>query len=320
MWPEPEYPRAAKHAVLVLAFVSLSLLLSRPEFILVSKMGFTAWYPATGLLLAIMLGISPWYGIAACITDLLSAPFIYHEPVLSFSHTLGPAGISACYAVAAYGLRSRLGIDVRLRNRRDIVDYICVSMSAAVGATVVGITCLVADRVILPSEYWRSGLRWFVGDAVALLGFAPFLLVHIFPRVRAWVWSAPAATAPGPETVEIGIFGIAEGIGQGLVLLATLWIMFGPVWGHLELSYLCFIPIMWIAMRQGIRRVTTGTTLLNFGIVSMLQVFPPSAALLAKIDVLMLSASGAGLLMGTVVSERHRMAIELTRQADALRK
>jgi len=41
--------------------VLLYLLLNRPEVILLSELGFSVWFPATGLVLAVMLGVSLWY-------------------------------------------------------------------------------------------------------------------------------------------------------------------------------------------------------------------------------------------------------------------
>ena len=75
--------------------------------------------------------------------------------------------------------------------------------------------------------------------------------------------------------------------------------------------YLCFIPIIWIAMRQGVRRVVTGLLGLNFGIVVRDAFVPPTAALFAKVALLMLVLSAVGLIVGSEVSERHRLTIDL---------
>ena len=92
-------------------------------------------------------------------------------------------------------------------------------------------------------------------------------------------------------------------------MLAVLWVMFGTKDGRYDHFYLCFIPIIWIAMRQGVRRVVTGLLALNFGIVVAMHLFPPTAALFAKVALLMLVLSAVGLIVGSEVSERHRLAI-----------
>ena len=51
--------------------------------------------------------------------------------------------------------------------------------------------------------------------------------------------------------------------------------------------YLGFVPIIWIAMRQGIRRAVTGLLLMNFGIVIAMHLFPPTAVVFTKVALLM---------------------------------
>jgi diguanylate cyclase (GGDEF)-like protein/PAS domain S-box-containing protein len=67
-------------------------------------------------------------------------------------------------------------------------------------------------------------------------------------------------------------------------------------------------------MRQGIRRVVTGVLALNFGIVVALHIFPAMPGVPTKIGLLMLVVSGVGLIVGSAVSERHRIALDLQEQ------
>jgi integral membrane sensor domain MASE1 len=181
-----------RHAVMSLSFVLLYLLLNRPEVVLFSQIGFVAWYPAIGLVMALMLGVSPWYAILAFLSNDLTGFVIYHQTFLSFSSTIGAAGIAACYGAAAYVLRGPLKIDLGLRRRWDVVRYVFVSASAAAGATIFGVACLIADHSITWREYKSSALGWFLGDAIGLVGIAPFLLIHIFPHVRKWLSLTPS--------------------------------------------------------------------------------------------------------------------------------
>jgi len=94
--------------------------------------------------------------------------------------------------------------------------------------------------------------------------------------------------------------------------------MFGTKDDRYDHFYLCFVPIIWIAMRQGVRRVVTGLLVLNFGIVVAMHLFPPTPALFAKVALLMLVLSAVGLIVGSEVSERHRLAIDLNEQTTYL--
>jgi diguanylate cyclase (GGDEF)-like protein/PAS domain S-box-containing protein len=310
-----------RHALVSLSFVLLYLLLNRPEVIFFSRVGFVAWYPAIGLVMALMLGVSPWYALLACLADTFAGRVLYAQPVMSFSNTLGTAGIAICYGAAAYLLRGPAQIDLGLRRRRDVVRYVLVSGAAAVGATIIGVACLIADHSITWSEYKSSALGWFLGDTIGLVGIAPFLLVHVFPYVRKWLAQtlvqAPSGIACAGRTM-LTLGTLAEASGQGLTIAAVLWAMFGTKDGRYDHFYLCFIPIIWIAMRQGVRRVVTGLLALNFGIVVAMHLFPPTPALFAQVALLMLVLSAVGLIVGSEVSERHRLAIDLSEQTTYL--
>jgi PAS domain S-box-containing protein len=302
------------HAIVSISFVLLYLLLNRPEVVFFSRIGFVAWYPAVGLAMALMVGVSPWYALLVCFSDALAARVIYAQPVMSFSNTVDAVGIAICYGTAAYVLRGPLQIDLGLRRRRDVVRYVFVTATAAAGATIIGVSCLIADHSITWGEYKSSALGWFLGDTIGLVGIAPFLLVHVFPHVRKWLSPAPSelrpAKARSPGTrFTLGMLG--ETSAQGLTMLTILWVMFGTEDGRYDHFYLCFIPIIWIAMRQGVRRVVTGLLAMNFGIVVAMRLFPPTAALFAKVALVMLVLSAVGLIVGSEVSERHRLALDL---------
>jgi diguanylate cyclase (GGDEF)-like protein/PAS domain S-box-containing protein len=309
-----------RHVLVSASFLLLYLLLNRPEVIFISRIGFVAWYPATGLVMALLLGVSPWYALLVCFADAFAGRFIYSQPIISFSGTVGAAGCALCYGAAAYVLRNPLQIDLRLRHRRDVVHYVSVTLIAAVGATVFGVGCLIADHTIAAAEYKSSGLGWFLGDAIGLLGIAPFLLVHVFPFVRQWLSPKPSHLNPSRErfTQTLSFSAIVEACGQALAIAAVCWAMFGNNDGHYEHFYMCFVPIIWIAMRQGIRRVVTGLLTINFGIVVAMHVFPPTEVMFTTVALLMLVLSAVGLIVGSEVSERHRMAITLSQRTTYL--
>src|ERR1700675_4782353 len=176
-----------RHAFVSLSFVLLYLLLTRPEVIFFSRIGFVAWYPAIGLVMALLLGVSPWYALLVCLADAVAGKIIYVQPAMSVSNTVGAVGVAVCYGAATYVLRGPLQIDLGLRHRRDVVRYVFVSATAATGATIIGVGCLIADHSIAWSENKSSALGWFLGDAIGLVGIAPFLLVQVLPYIRNWL-------------------------------------------------------------------------------------------------------------------------------------
>jgi predicted membrane protein len=89
--------------------VLLYLLLNRPEVIFISRIGFVAWYPAVGLVMALLLRVGPWYALLVCLADALAGRVIYGQPVMSFSGTVGGVGSALSYGAAAYVLRRSSG-------------------------------------------------------------------------------------------------------------------------------------------------------------------------------------------------------------------
>ena len=150
------YPRRLiiRHALVSLAFVFLYLLLNRPEVIFFSSIGVVAWYPAIGLVMALLLGVSPWYAFLVCLCDALGKQRSFtHNRQCPSAIRSDRVGIATCYGLAAYVLRGPLQIDLGLRRRRDVVRYVLVSATAATGATIIGVACLIADHSISRSEY-----------------------------------------------------------------------------------------------------------------------------------------------------------------------
>jgi diguanylate cyclase (GGDEF)-like protein/PAS domain S-box-containing protein len=315
------YPVIGRHAIFSLIVVLLYLLLNLPEVIVVSQLGFTIWFPATGLVLALLVGISPWYFPLTVFAGALAGSLIYHQPVLSWSGLATPLLLSGSYAVAASVLRGPLKIDAALRQRRDVVRYISVTLAAAIFATASGVACLAADGTISRSQYWASAWGWYVGDVVGLVGFAPFLLIHLLPWAKTLL-SLPQANRTQKDhrskAESIKLSDLPEAIGQATSMVLVLWIMFGRTLGYRQLYYLAFVPVIWIAMRQGIQRVVTGLLVFNFGIVVALKLYPTPPDSLTKVGVLMLTVSGTGLIVGAAVTERHRIAKQLSERTDFL--
>jgi signal transduction histidine kinase/DNA-binding response OmpR family regulator/HPt (histidine-containing phosphotransfer) domain-containing protein len=309
-----------RYAILSFVFVAVFLLLNRPEVIVISRLGAVVWYPAAGLVLALMLGVSPWYAFLVGFSGALAGILIYDQSINTFSGTIGAAGVAGFYAAAAWVLRGPLKIDLQLRRRRDVVLYVSVTTTAALVSTGVGVICLVADHSILWSEFWRSASLWFLGDEIGLLGIAPFLLIHVFPWVRRQLSARPAEAhlqKKHPQTTP-GFWTLVELGGQICALLLSSWMVFGVPFLQFQVPFITFVPITWIAMRQGIQRVVSGLLALNFGIVVGLHFFPPTLGLLPEYGLLMFVVSATGLIVGSAVTERHRLAVELLERTDEL--
>jgi signal transduction histidine kinase/DNA-binding response OmpR family regulator len=297
--------KIAFQALVSVAFLVSFILLNRPEIILLSRIGSVVWYPATGLMLALFVGVSPLFAPVGAVAIALAGKIVYGQPFTAWSQTVGAICISIFYATAAYVLRRSISID--LSRRRDVVKYLSVTTIAALASTGVGVLCLIGDHAVAWKDLWMSALQWFLGDEIGVLAVAPFLLIHIFPILRTRVANHPGDMGlPRPAVNFFHFWRWLEAGAQALTVVATLVIIF--VTGADELLYLVFVPVIWAASRQGIRRVSSCLLGLNFGIVLALRFFHLKEDLVPGIGLLMFVVSAVGMLVGSLVSERHRMA------------
>ena len=143
-----------------------------------------------------------------------------------------------------------------------------------------------------------------------------FLLIHMVPWVCRQL--SPGEVEHQQEcsadTTSWKSAGIVEAAAQAATLAIVIWLMFGM---GVRL-YIGFIPIIWIAMRHGVRRVVTGLLAFNFGVVIALHFYPPRPDLFTSVGPLMFVLSAAGLVVGSEVSERQRIATTVKEQATYL--
>ena len=303
-------------------FVVLYLLLNRSDVIVETQLGSTVWYPPAGLSLALVLGINPWYALLVAFADALSGAIIYHQPLASWNTVFGSPVVSGLYAVSAIILRGRLRIDLGLNHRRDVSRFVVVALGTAICTTAVGVSLLVADHVVPWSQFWSAAVGWFGGDVIAFVAFVPFLLIHVLPPIRRWLQLAPAEpvrlTPEPPTRPSIHLANAGELAGQIAGILLVLWVMFAPTFAAAQIYYLIFVPMIWVAMRHGIKRVTSAILMFNFGVVIALRFYPGSLDALPKIELLMFAVSFTGLILAAAVSERQRIAKDLQQQTTYL--
>ena len=69
-----------RHAIVSLVSLLLFIALNHSSVLLISRLGSVTWYPATGFVLALYLGISPWYAVLVCIIGVIPGVLFYHQP------------------------------------------------------------------------------------------------------------------------------------------------------------------------------------------------------------------------------------------------
>jgi PAS domain S-box-containing protein len=311
--------RLAVRLVFVAAYVALDR--SAVHFQIWS--GISAWYPPVGLALALLmdLGMSfvPWYLLAGCLAGVIN----YHQPLTAYGFWYASPAIVSGYAIAAWILGRSRKRGEGFAQINDVFRFVAVSLCGSFAVAACGVWGVLQDGGVTKSNFPKAVLNWWAGDAVALICVTPFLLVHVTPWLLRIERGAGFLTESPPElrpALRERWTYAAESGAQAFSIFLVIWIVFG--WNlpkRHEFFYLFFLPIVWIAVRRGLRGATTGILALNFGVMLVLSEFPTDPHTLALLQALTLIVSLTGLTLGALVSESQKIHALLLEREERFR-
>jgi PAS domain S-box-containing protein len=285
----------------------------------------SAWYPPTGLAFAVLIGFGPRYALAIVIAADIASIVNYHQPVYSFSFLVGNIEFASVYTAAALLLTRVIKIDLHLRSLRDVMWLLLIALFSSCVVAFVGTGFLALDHLIPAKDYLRATFNWWVGDAVAIGSITPFCLIYVLPRLRRFVGDSEPASTPH-ATVVVGrheFQGIQRAVESALFavcIMAVLWIALSGHWSRGdEMFYLLFLPLIWVAVRRGLRGATTAILALDSGIILALRIYPRQPGELTVLQFLMLILSLAGLVLGALISERDTSEQRLSQEEGRMR-
>ena len=307
-------------------FVLIFVLLDRTTVYLQILPGISAWYPPVGIALALLIGMGPRYAPLYWIAGLISAKVNYHQPFFSYVFLPGNSLDFGTYTILSVVLRKVFKLDWRLRSIRDVMVLLFVALPLSGIAAFVATVALIFDHVIPWSGYVTAALYWWIGDAVAIACLTPFCLVMVMPMVRRFAGLAQTAAdiesaSAGTNVHEAqGAYRAVESVCFLAALGGSLWLALGPrSAGNQNMFYVFFLPIVWIAVRRGLRGAATAILLVDIGIVLSLQFSRWGPARFEVLQLLMLVLSLTGLILGTLISERDRTEKQLSHEEERMR-
>jgi two-component system sensor kinase FixL len=284
-----------------LGYLAIYVLLDWISFIEpYGPVGITTWNPGTGLGLALGLifgrRMIPLLFIAPLLSDLI----LNQSPVpwsveLSFVAVIG----SGYSAALLFLLRPRVQFDPALSSMRDLILLMLVALvsTAFVASSYVVVTILAG---LLPSsQFTPAAFRYWVGDIIGIMVVTPFVLIAL--------------------TRKHAVRTSFETILQFAAIISALGIMFGYAEEQrFQLFYVLFLPIIWMAVREGSEGVTLGILVAQLGIIAGVAIFPVFARDVLAFQVLMLILTTTGLIAGELVTERRHTEFQLRLHKDSL--
>ena len=280
--------------VVAVAYVALYVALDWVSFIHpVGALGITPWNPPPGLSLAFLwrcgLRQGPWLFVAALAAEFLVRGAPAPLPVLVAASLLLAVSYTALAALLARVLR----VDADLPSLRDVTVF---AVAAAVACAIIAlafVALFAGSGVLPPREFRESVMQFWIGDLIGIVVTAPALLVVTRRAGPGW--------RPTWETfAELAAIALA------------LWLVFGAGLGDAPaLFYVVFLPIVWIAMRQGFEGAVFGTVAIQLGLIGAIVFTGQGRATALEFQFLMLAIAVTGLLLGAAVSERRTIEREL---------
>ncbi|HSR53641.1 MAG TPA: PAS domain S-box protein [Acidobacteriota bacterium] len=271
--------------------------------------GAGVWAPAEGLSLAVLLTFglrwTPLVAMTYLASALTTTPGLSNLP----QSLLWTAGTTLILASAVWLARRWMGLDARLRQTRDIILFL--SLSGTVSLLLAGLHLGLLSTTPLPAQplNLETFLLCWGADLLGIMLVTPFLVLLFFPGVRRLAGRRLSISGlrsiPRPALVQ----GTALAAVTSLILWAVL---FWPSPAHTSLGYLLFLPLIWGALRFGLEGAST--LLPAFGAAALFSAsdYGLRGPHLDEALALMLTLGLTGLVLGAVVSQRHRVLQQLS--------
>jgi signal transduction histidine kinase len=281
----------------VLGYVVLDWVSSIGPF---APIGITPWNPNIGLgfVLVPLFGrkFIPLLFVAPLASDLIlrGFPFPWAVELLLAAATGG--GYAAGLILLTFPAAR---FNAALKSMRDLIILISAAALSSTIAAAAHVAILVSADLLARGDAVSAALQSWVGDMIGIAVVAPFGLVAL-TRGRMFKISAEMAA-------------------QVLAILAAMvLIFFSEERYNIQLFYLLFAPIIWMAVRGGLELVTTGVLIAQLGLIVALNILPTGEVAVAAYQAVMLVLALTGLVAGALVAERSRAEAVLRLHQDSL--
>ena len=285
--------RAIRRVGIALVFSFLFVAIDWLSYIYpIAGLNITPWNPPAALevLFLFLVGSSwmTWVYLTLGISDWVVRGTVFLSPTV----LLGNAVLVICYAGMALCLRWALGGHGALRHRRGIVWLGGVIVSGALLTAVFYVGVQTQLGVLAAQDLWRAAHRFFIGDLLGLMVLLPLFFVARDKQRH-------------PQYLKMfhsPLFGVLM-----LGLAACMWLIFSlPIAHQMKYFFSLFFVLGLIAATYSLPGATLVAALIQLPLVFSATRTGVQPADLMDMQIVMLSLSLTGLIIGTVVDERLR--------------
>lgn len=297
------YPRILSLPIVIpgIAYLVGYVLLDWVSFIEpYAPFGITPWNPGTGLSFALVLlfgrRMIPFLFIGPLLSDIVQI----QSPLPWAIELACTALIGGGYSAASIFLsRPSLKFDPALSSMRDLVLLMLVAVLSAAFVASSYFAVTTAAGLLPAKDFVAATLRYWVGDVIGIVVFAPFVLVALTRK----------------RVLRMSI----ETLLQFAAIIGALTLVFGYAREQqFQLFYVLFLPIVWIAVRTGSEGVIVGILITQVGLIFGVILFSGEAHDVTAFQALMLVLATTGLIAGELVTERRRTESQLRLHQDSL--
>jgi two-component system, LuxR family, sensor kinase FixL len=293
--------RASSILIPVCVYAGVYLALDWISFVhVLPAVGFTLWNPppACGLALLLMRGFG--YAPALFVVSFISDELVAGVPAGPAPTFVADAIIAAGYTAVAVALRHLSHADHGFQKVADVAWFLLVAALGVLLIAAFATGAFVLMHVLPPSEFAVAVAHFWIGDLTGIVGLLPALLS------ARLAWSGLNPLMPLRQLIDVIAFV------TGLTL--ALYVVFG-VAGHPEpFFYLLLLPVIWVAVRHGLPWSAMAVLITQLALISTVTTLDYPLSEFLAFQVLSLTVSATGLLVGAVVTERQRAEASLRRQ------
>ncbi|MGH6814394.1 MAG: MASE1 domain-containing protein [Hyphomicrobiaceae bacterium] len=293
---------AAKHIIFGVLYLCGYVLLYWVSFVHpFGSFGIMPWNPSTGLSFVVVL-LCGRRMLPLIFVGMILANFIARAVPASIWIAVAEASIvTGGYSAALLALmHPKLRFDPSLQSARDLFLLMAAAIAGSVLVACTSVAVLIQMELLGVEDAVRAGLRYWLGDMIGIAVVAPFgLLVLTRRRLLKLSW----------ETL----------LQMGSSILLTLWIVEIFAESHeVQLFYLLFVPVTWIALRAGLEGIAAALVFIQVGLFVEMQIFAGRSIDAAYFQPRMLILAVTGLIAGALVTERRHAEVRLRMNQDAL--